>query len=225
MFRFLALIVVSCQTSVSGFIAPTSSLHKYRFDTSTSFLRETEGTTEEASEEAIEKAIERSNVDKFLQLKYPDFYQLIVKNDELGKILQSSDPVLTVFAPTAQAFQDLGEKKLQQLADPRNLETVQKIAAYHVAVNKSVPASRLFQEDWTVPKTDTGNRELSYSGIKTLGGQVAVGRTKSGGFLGLFAQEDGGVVIGPEGKITQSFSVGKSFVHETNAFVSPQILW
>lgn len=181
-------------------------------------LRETAEETE-----AVNEAIERSDVDKFLELKYPAFYALIGKNEAIGKVLKSD--VVTVFVPNAQAFENLGEKKLAQLGDPRNLEIVEKIGAYHIVQDESVPATRLFQEDWTVPKTDAGNPELSFRGIKTMGGEVAVGRTKSGGFLGLFAEEDGGVVIGPEGRITKSYSVGDSFVHEVDALVNPQILW
>jgi hypothetical protein len=63
------------------------------------------------------------------------------------------------------------------------------------------------------------------AGIKTLSGEVPVGRSKSGGFLGLGATEDGDVVIGPAAKILQSFNVEGSIVHEVDALISPQILW
>lgn len=59
----------------------------------------------------------------------------------------------------------------------------------------------------------------------TLGGEVPVGRSKSGGFLGWGAKEDGGVVVGPEAKIIQSFKVEDCIVHEMDALVSPEILW
>lgn len=63
------------------------------------------------------------------------------------------------------------------------------------------------------------------AGIKTLSGEVPVGRSKSGGFLGLGATEDGDIVIGPSAKIVQSFNVEGSFVHEVDDLISPQILW
>jgi uncharacterized surface protein with fasciclin (FAS1) repeats len=171
-----------------------------------------------------EEPFERSNLDRFLSVKFPAFYALISQNDEVVKLLQSGTGI-TVFCPNAEAFSNLGTKKLQQLKDPRNLETIEKIGAYHIVADEAVPVTRLFQEDWTVPKTKSGKPELSYRGVMTLGGEVVVSRSRVGGFLGLFKEEDGGVVIGPEGKIVQSFKVGNSFVHEVNALVSPIILW
>lgn len=61
--------------------------------------------------------------------------------------------------------------------------------------------------------------------IVTLGGEVPVGRSKSGGFLGFGAKEDGDIVIGPEAKIVQSFQVEESIVHEVDSLVSPVVLW
>lgn len=168
---------------------------------------------------------ERSNLDKFLASKYPAFYELISLDDAVIKLLQEGNSI-TVFAPNGQAFEDLGDKKRAQLADPRNLETAEKISAYHIIVDEALPATRLFQEDWTVPKTISGKPELSFRGVLTMGGEVAVSRSKSGGFLGVGAEEDGGVIIGPEGKIVKSFNVGaNAVVHEVSALVSPSLLW
>ena len=63
------------------------------------------------------------------------------------------------------------------------------------------------------------------AGLKSLSGEVPVGRSKSGGFLGFGATEDGDIVVGPSAKIVQSFEVEGSFVHEVDALVSPLILW
>jgi len=63
------------------------------------------------------------------------------------------------------------------------------------------------------------------AGIKTLSGEVPVGRRKSGGFLGWGATEDGDIVVGPSANIVQSFNVEGSFVHEVDALISPVILW
>jgi hypothetical protein len=168
---------------------------------------------------------ERSSLDTFLSTKYPDFYSILNQNDEVAKVLNAQGAI-TVFAPTAEAFENLGEKRRAQLVDPRNLETVEKIGAYHIVEGEVVPATSLFQEDWTVPRTEKGNPQLSYQGVKSMGGAIAVSRSKSGGFLGLFKEEDGGVIIGPEAKIVRSFTVGKTaIVHEVNALVSPELLW
>jgi len=131
-----------------------------------------------------------------------------------------------VFCPVQKVFDELDDKRLAQLADPRNLETVQKIVAYHIIADEAIPATRLFQEDWTVPKTKSGKPELSFRGVMTMGGEVAVGRSKPVGFLGLLKEDDDQVTIGPEAKILKSFVVGNNaVVHEVSAFVSPILLW
>ena len=168
---------------------------------------------------------ERSNLDKFLSTKYPAFYALLSLDDDVLKLLQDTKSI-TVFVPNQQTFDSLEEKKQTQLADPRNLETVQKMCAYHIISDEAVPVTRLFQEDWTVPKTKEGKPELSFRGVLTLGGEVAVSRSKSGGFLGLLTEEDGGVIIGRDAKIVKSFNVGATaVVHEVNGLVSPILLW
>jgi uncharacterized surface protein with fasciclin (FAS1) repeats len=173
----------------------------------------------------VEAPFERSNLDKFLSTKYPAFYTLLSLDDDILKLLQESTSI-TVFCPVQKVFDGLDSKRLAQLADPRNLETVQKIVAYHIIPDEVIPATRLFQEDWTVPKTKSGKPELSFRGVMTMGGEVAVGRSKPVGFLGLLKEEDDQVTIGPEAKILKSFVVGKyAIVHEVSAFVSPVLLW
>ena len=172
-----------------------------------------------------EAPYERSNLDKFLSAKYPAFYTLLSLDDEILKLLQDTKSI-TVFVPNQQAFDTLDEKKQSQLTDPRNLETVQKICAFHIIPDKAVPATRLFQEDWTVPKTKDGKPELPFCGVMTMGGEVAVSRSKSGGVLGLTNKEDGGIIIGSDAKIVKSFNVGATaVVHEVNGLVSPVLLW
>mmetsp|Transcript_11434 Transcript_11434/g.19001 ORF Transcript_11434/g.19001 Transcript_11434/m.19001 type:complete len:227 (-) Transcript_11434:84-764(-) len=181
----------------------------------------------EQSKWESEEPFQRSNLDKFLSTKYPEFYAVLSQNEEVDKVL-NADGAITVFAPNSQAFANLEDKRRAQLGDPRNLETVEKIAAFHVVSGEVVPATRLFQEDWTVPKTLKGNPQLSFQGVLSMGGEIAVSRSKSGGFLGLFKEEDGGVIIGPEAKIVQSFNVGGAkgaVVHEVDALVSPELLW
>jgi uncharacterized surface protein with fasciclin (FAS1) repeats len=172
-----------------------------------------------------EQTSEISNVEKFLQSKYPEFLALIGKNSQVMKTLRESNTEgYTLFAPNTEAFANLGDKKRAQLQDPRNLETAEKMGAYHVVASEPLTATRLFRENWTVPKQD-GKPVLAIGGIKSLGGDVPVGRTKSGGLLGWGAKEDGGVTVGPDAKIVQSWNVGNCIVHEVDALVSPVILW
>mmetsp|Transcript_19894 Transcript_19894/g.29440 ORF Transcript_19894/g.29440 Transcript_19894/m.29440 type:complete len:229 (-) Transcript_19894:135-821(-) len=203
--------------SVGAFVLPRTPSHP-------SWLGNGVLAAGDESEMQVQEAMKRSNLDKFLELKYPQFYALVGKNDEIGDAINKNNNI-TVFCPNSEAFQELGAEKLTQLNDPRNLEAAERIVSYHVILDEAVPRTRLYQEDWTAPKTPKGNPELSYRGIMTAGGEVAVGRTKSGGFLGLFREEDGGVLIGGKGRIVQSFEVGGSYVHEVDSVISPDLLF
>lgn len=123
-------------------------------------------------------------------------------------------------------MESLDQKRKLQISDPRNVETTEKLASYHVIINGKVTAERLKREDWTVPKMD-GVAALAIGGVLTLGGELRVGRSKSGGFMGWGAKEDGGVVIGNnESKIVKSTNVGsKGVVHEVDGFVAPDLIW
>lgn len=188
-------------------------------------------TEQEVNTDAWEEDSDpRSNVERFLDKKFPAFYQLLGKNDEVWKTLNTdsteSSTGYTLFAPNAQAFQNLGEKKRNQLEDPRNLEIAQKIGLYHVVPTEAVTNQRLRTEDWTVPKPkDGGPRPITVSGIQTLAGEVPVGRSKSGGFLGFGAKEDGDAVVGPNARILQSYVIGENIIHEMDSLVSPELLW
>jgi len=180
-----------------------------------------------------------NDVKKFLSKEYPMFYKLLLsKTDDIWKTLGASnaDGGYTIFVPNEAAFQALGEKKLTQLKDDRNLETIQKMALYHVIAKGLVTSQQLRTEDWTAPVIqgkDGALRPYKVGGVITMGGTVPVGRSKSGGFLGWGAKEDGDAVIGPNARITQSYQIFspdnktkiEGTVHEVDAFVSPELLW
>lgn len=150
-----------------------------------------------------------SQVEEVLGTQYPIFTNLIMsKNADMWKKLSdASNEGFTIFAPNDDAMKVLGDKKLTQLGDDRNGETAEKIATFH-AIEERVTADELYNS----------------GGVITLGGVIDVGRSKTGGFMGIGGQEDGGVTINGA-KILQSFEVGNSFVHEVDGLVSPDILW
>ena len=165
---------------------------------------------------------ERPKVDAFLEKMYPSFFSFM--NDEMTKAIKQG--TVTVFVPSEEAFEKLGEKKMSQINDPRNLEIREKMGSYHIIAGESVDAMTLRTEDWSkgVPK-DGSKPNTLVAGINTLSGEVPVGRSKSGGFFGWGAVEDGDIVIGPEAKIVKSFNVDGSFVHEVSDLISPTLLW
>lgn len=74
----------------------------------------------------VEEADETSSLPKlelFLEKKYNSFYQLL--NEDMRKAIKEDK--VTVFAPNDAAFEALGEKKLEQLSDPRNEEIREKM--------------------------------------------------------------------------------------------------
>lgn len=181
----------------------------------------------EASESAStegdsEEGVVRPKLDAFLEKKYPGFYNLM--NEEMMKTIKQGP--CTIFVPNAAAFEDLGDKKRGQLEDPRNLEIREKIGSYHIIPSEAIDAITLRTEDWSKGRPKDGSKpNTMIAGFKTLSGEVPVGRSKSGGFLGFGAKEDGDIVIGPEAKIVQSFNVEGSFVHEVSGLISPLLLW
>ena len=127
-------------------------------------------------------------------------------NDSIWKSLGGSTG-FTIFAPNAAAFSALGESKQGQLLDERNLETTQKIAAYHV-IAETVTADDLFNS----------------GGVITLGGEIPCDRSTSGGMFGVGGKEDGGVLVNNV-KIVESIELGAGVLHEVEGLVSPNILW
>jgi uncharacterized surface protein with fasciclin (FAS1) repeats len=176
--------------------------------------------------ETAEEALINAKLLRFLEIKYPSFYKLLVRdNDEFLKALQASQ-AHTVFVPNEAAIESLGAKKLQQLLDPRNEEIRDKMGQYHLLVGEAVSATTLRTEDWSKGRPKDGSKPNTLiAAIVTQGGEVPVGRSKSGGFLGFGAKEDGDIVIGPSGQIVQSFQVENCLVHEVDALISPLALW
>ena len=146
-------------------------------------------------------------VRNYLAENYKAFSNLLQKNDAVWKALAGADGGFTVFAPNAAAFAALGDKKLVQLADARNLETTEKIGSYHV-IAETVTAEQLFNS----------------AGVITMGGTVDVGRSVKGGMFGIGGKEDGGVTVNGA-KVVRSVEIGKGILHEVDALISPQILW
>lgn len=170
-----------------------------------------------ASEETLEN---------YLQSNYPLFESLLIsKIPSIYKTLESSPEGYTIFAPSNSVMENVDDKRKVQISDPRNEEITEKLASYHLIPNGKVTWERLKREDWTVPKVD-GVAALSIGGVLTMAGELRVGRSKSGGFMGFGAKEDGGVVIGNnEAKIVKSTTVGNGIVHEVDGFVAPDLIW
>ncbi len=57
-----------------------------------------------------------------------------------------------------------------------------------------------------------------------LQGDLPVGKTKKGGFLGFGGEEDGGVTVNGA-RILESFEVTNCVVHEVDDLVHPKLLW
>lgn len=156
-----------------------------------------------------------AEVEKMMKEDYSIFYNLIFqKNKEVWKELAGSTAMddmeakgFTIFAPNDAAMKGLGKKRLDQLLDDRNFETAEKMAAYH-AVQEPVGA-------WDL---------INSAGVKTLGGDVKVGRAKVGGFLGFGGKEDGGITVNGA-KILQTKMVDKCTIHEMDNIISPELLW
>jgi uncharacterized surface protein with fasciclin (FAS1) repeats len=170
-----------------------------------SYFRPSRSATTRLYSEATENA-DLILVKNYLADNYPALSVLLQKNDNVWKALGGSDKGFTVFAPTAGAFSALGNDMLSQLADARNRETAEKISAYHV-IAEVVTAEELFQA----------------GGIITLGGEVPVGRSTTGGMFGLGGKEDGGVTINGA-KVTKSIEIANGVLHEVDTLMSPQLL-
>lgn len=165
---------------------------------------------------------EQPKITKFLGKRYPSFFKLV--NDEMASAIKQGD--VTIFVPNEEAFNKLGDKKISQIEDPRNLEIREKMGSFHIIPDESISAVQIALEDWSKGMPKDGTRPNTIiSGFNTISGEVPVGRSKSGGFLGFGAKEDGDIVIGPDAKIVQSFNVEGSFVHEVDDLISPLLLW
>jgi len=218
-FVFASVVTVALMPGVDAFIGPShravlaerlTPLHK--------------------SVSASELVDENISIDSYLQQNYPLFESLLLsKIPDIYKILRESESSngFTIFCPSNSVMEGIDSRRKVQISDPRNEEVTQKLASYHVIANGKVTQERLKREDWTVPRSPDGVAALSIGGVLTIGGELRIGRSKSGGFLGWGAKEDGAVVIGNnEARIVNSATVGKKgVVHEVDGFVSPDLIW
>lgn len=152
-------------------------------------------------------------VQSFLKEYYPFWYSTMELNDDVWKAIgdntaDGGEIGYTIFVPSNDCLQALGETKQQQLMDPRNLETTQKIVAYHV-----------------IGEVVTGEQLYNAGGVLTLGGQIPIERTVTGGIFGIGGQEDGSVTINKARVSQVEMQVGTGLVHEVDDLVSPSILW
>ena len=153
----------------------------------------------------IALAASTQEVEQFLDTNTRAFYEVIMKkNDDVWKKLRDSPVGVTIFAPTDEAMQNLGDKKLNQLADVRNEEALMKMGAFH-AVNEPVGAEELFDSAGVIP---------------IAGEAIPVERGITGGIFGVGGKEDGSVTVGGA-KVLDSIVVGESIIHVTDALVSP----
>eukprot|EP00571_Detonula_confervacea_P011845 CAMPEP_0172301240 /NCGR_PEP_ID=MMETSP1058-20130122/3170_1 /TAXON_ID=83371 /ORGANISM="Detonula confervacea, Strain CCMP 353" /LENGTH=231 /DNA_ID=CAMNT_0013011287 /DNA_START=61 /DNA_END=756 /DNA_ORIENTATION=+ len=211
---FLAAIALA-SAAVDAFVAPTAAV--------------AQRITPITLQESTSVAEEGESIQSFLQQNYPLFETLLLAQiPNIYGTLSASDSTdgFTIFCPSNKIMEDIDSKRKVQISDPRNVEVTEKLASYHVLANGKVTQERLKREDWTVPKID-GVAALSIGGVLTLGGELRVGRSKTGGFMGWGATEDGGVVIGNnEARIVKSTCVGdKGIVHEVDGFVAPDLIW
>jgi uncharacterized surface protein with fasciclin (FAS1) repeats len=150
----------------------------------------------------------KATIEDFLSEKYPSFTKLLVgPNEEMLKILRGGG-AFTIFVPTEEAFANLGEEKLEQLEDVRNAESMLKIGSSHV-IGEPVSAEELFAS----------------GGVITLGGEVPVDRSTSGGFMGIGAKEDGGVTVNGATVLNSMTGSDGGVIHEVDALISSKMLW
>jgi len=93
-----------------------------------------------------------------------DFTILTKALDEaqLSKVL-TSQPGLTLFAPTDQAFKALPPAQLTALMQPDNAPILQKVLIYHL-VNLSLDSSKIKGSKGQVPSVETSKLQLDGSG-------------------------------------------------------------
>ena len=134
------MLAVMCGswTGVAAFVVPVTKPCRHTTTTTT--------TTTQLFETPAPQQQQQSEIEMYLAENFPSFYNLLLVNAvDVLKSLRNPNMVFTIFAANDHAFESLGDKKLQQLRDPRNLETTNKIAAYHVVVdaNEAVTAEMI----------------------------------------------------------------------------------
>ncbi len=214
----LLIVASMALPAAQAFTSPATPVARLQRENTATLLR--------AATPATEDAEEGQSIEAFLKEKYPVFESTVFsKIPNVYGSLKGSD--FTIFCASDAVMADIEQKRKLQISDPRNLEITEKLASYHLIPTGKVTRERLQREDWTVPKTADGVAALSIGGVLTAGGELRVGRSKSGGFMGFGAKEDGGVVIGNnEAKIIKSVNVGKQgIIHEVDALVAPDLIW
>jgi uncharacterized surface protein with fasciclin (FAS1) repeats len=146
---------------------------------------------------------------EYLGEKYRKFISLLGQNKKLSHLVSTStaDQPLTIFAPSSEAFAKLDRGVVGKLRDPRNGEVLDKVTNYHV-VQRHLKADEIFKA----------------AAVVTMGGEVPVTKSKSGGFLGVGAKEDGGVALNG-GRIETSVEVGNCIIHQVDTLINPYLLY
>jgi len=197
--------IVTNAVGVSAFQSPAVSLNS----------RKTSSTSTKASTTLLR---DTAKVEEIMTSQYPIFMKLIMsKNADMWKKLSDASSGsndgdenggITIFAANDNAMKNLGEKRLSQLEDVRNGKRPKKMAGFH-AIGELVTADALYNS----------------GGVVTIGGVIDVGRSRSGGFMGIGGKEDGGITINGA-KIVQTTEVDSNcLIHEVDMLVSPEILW
>jgi uncharacterized surface protein with fasciclin (FAS1) repeats len=217
----LLIVASAALPAAQAFISPATPVARLQRENTLTVLSES-ASTEDAKED--------QSIESYLKENYPIFESTIFsKMPNVYATLKGADSSsgFTVFCASDAVMVDIDQKRKLQISDPRNEEITEKLASYHLIPNGKVTRERLQREDWTVPRTADGVAALSIGGVLTAGGELRVGRSKSGGFMGFGAKEDGGVVIGNnEAKIVKSVNVGKKgVIHEVDALVAPDLIW
>jgi uncharacterized surface protein with fasciclin (FAS1) repeats len=162
-------------------------------------------------------------LEQFLQLEHSMFYQLLLsKNEHVWTMIRDNISIggCTVFAPTNDAMEQLGTKKIEQLQDVRNEEVRNQIGSYHVIVDDIVTTEQLY-DSGGIRTIATGNNPI-----------VPIERNKVGGnifdMISGNTKDDGTVTIGSNNAHiinTIYLQNCNCIIHQMDALISPNILW
>jgi uncharacterized surface protein with fasciclin (FAS1) repeats len=103
--------------------------------------------------------------DMFATLKSSGDFSILTKAldaAQLSKVL-ASQPNLTLFAPTDEAFKALPPAQLNALMAPDNAPILQKVLIYHL-VNLPLDSSKIKGSKGQVPSVETSKLQLDGSG-------------------------------------------------------------
>jgi uncharacterized surface protein with fasciclin (FAS1) repeats len=148
-------------------------------------------------------------VDYLKESGFSKFYSLLAKVPAICGPVAENTEKYTIFAPSAAAFAKLDKGIADKLADPRNLDVVDKIVAYHVVRGKMTEED-IYKE-----------RELATMGEGE--SSLKVTTAKTGGMFGMGGKDDGFRIN--DAKIIKSTEFPNSIVHEVDALLSPYLLY